>query len=162
MLLTSCKYEFFNYWKGRWHLFYQAYPPEDPRQHWGHAVSGDLIHWRDLPYAIYPNPERCCFSGATLVEEHQVIAMYHGTKDGAYCPYCASMDVSRKCENDLVGRWNCHDCHASFRVTQGTLFQGMKISLQKWFLAITLMHNAKKSLSSHQLARDLNLNQKTV
>ena len=23
------------YWKGRWHLFYQAYPPEDPRQHWG-------------------------------------------------------------------------------------------------------------------------------
>lgn len=21
------------YWRGRWHLFYQAYPPEDPRQH---------------------------------------------------------------------------------------------------------------------------------
>ncbi len=21
------------YWQGRWHLFYQAYPPEDPRQH---------------------------------------------------------------------------------------------------------------------------------
>jgi len=37
-------------WQGRWHLFYQAYPPEDPRQHWGHAVSEDLIHWRDLPY----------------------------------------------------------------------------------------------------------------
>jgi beta-fructofuranosidase len=35
------------YWQGRWHLFYQAYPPEDPRQHWGHAVSADLIHWRD-------------------------------------------------------------------------------------------------------------------
>ena len=32
------------YWQGRWHLFYQAYPPEDPRQHWGHAVSKDLIH----------------------------------------------------------------------------------------------------------------------
>ena len=70
------------YWKGRWHLFYQAYPPEDPRQHWGHAVSDDLIHWRDLPYAIYPNPERCCFSGATLVEEDRVIAMYHGTEVG--------------------------------------------------------------------------------
>jgi hypothetical protein len=26
------------FWRGRWHLFYQAYPPEDPRQHWGHAV----------------------------------------------------------------------------------------------------------------------------
>ena len=33
------------FWKNRWHLFYQAYPPEDPRQHWGHAVSHDLIHW---------------------------------------------------------------------------------------------------------------------
>jgi len=70
------------FWQGRWHLFYQGYPPEDPRQHWGHAVSEDLIHWRDLPYAIYPNPEECCFSGATFVEADRVIAMYHGTKVG--------------------------------------------------------------------------------
>ena len=70
------------YWQGNWHLFYQGYPPEDPRQHWGHAVSKDLIHWRDLPYAIYPNPERHCYSGATLVEEDRVIAMYHGTYVG--------------------------------------------------------------------------------
>ena len=70
------------FWQGRWHLFYQAYPPEDTRQHWGHAVSDDLIHWRDLPYAIYPNPERCCFSGSTYVEEDRVIAMYHGTVVG--------------------------------------------------------------------------------
>ena len=33
------------YWQGRYHLFYLAYPPEDPRQHWGHAVSDDLVHW---------------------------------------------------------------------------------------------------------------------
>lgn len=70
------------FWQGRWHLFYQGYPPEDPRQHWGHAVSDDLIQWRDLPYAIYPNPEECCYSGATLVEKDRVIAMYHGTKAG--------------------------------------------------------------------------------
>ncbi|MHB8898660.1 MAG: glycoside hydrolase family 32 protein [Thermoguttaceae bacterium] len=70
------------FWQGRWHLFYQAYPPEDPRQHWGHAVSEDLVHWRDLPLAIYPNPEDRCYSGATLVEENRVIAMYHGTQVG--------------------------------------------------------------------------------
>jgi len=70
------------FWQGRWHLFYQAYPPEDPRQHWGHVVSDDLIHWRDLPYAIYPHPERCCYSGAAFVEEDRVIAMYHGTTVG--------------------------------------------------------------------------------
>ena len=70
------------FWQGRWHLFYQGYPPEDPRPHWGHAVSDDLIHWRDLPYAIYPDPEECCFSGATLVEDDRVIAIYHGTQVG--------------------------------------------------------------------------------
>ena len=70
------------FWQGRWHLFYQAYPPEDTRQHWGHAISDDLVHWRDLPYCIYPNPERCCYSGAALVEEDRVIAMYHGTVAG--------------------------------------------------------------------------------
>ncbi len=79
------------FWQGRWHLFYQAYPADefpDPqdikrrRQHWGHAVSDDLVHWRDLPYAIYPGPERMCFSGSTLVEDHRVIAFYPGIAAG--------------------------------------------------------------------------------
>lgn len=70
------------FWQGNWHLFYQAYPLEDPRQHWGHAISKDLIHWEDLPLAIYPGPERACFSGSTFVEEDRVIAMYHGTRAG--------------------------------------------------------------------------------
>jgi beta-fructofuranosidase len=70
------------YWQGNWHMFYQAYPPEDKRQHWGHAISKDLIHWKDLPYAIYPSPERAVFSGTSLVEENRVIAMYHGTQVG--------------------------------------------------------------------------------
>lgn len=72
------------YWQGRWHLFYQAYPPEDTRQHWGHAVSDDLIHWRDLPIAIYPAPDDKCFSGATYVdvENNRVIAAYHGIGRG--------------------------------------------------------------------------------
>ncbi|MDA0193532.1 MAG: glycoside hydrolase family 32 protein [Bacteroidetes bacterium] len=71
-----------SFWQDRWHMFYQGYPPEDPRQHWGHAVSDDMIHWKDLPYAIYPNPEQACFSGSALVEDDRVIAMYHGTRVG--------------------------------------------------------------------------------
>jgi beta-fructofuranosidase len=70
------------FWQGEWHLFYQAYPPEDPRQHWGHAISQDLIHWRDLPYAIYPNPEKMCFSGTIWVEDKRAIAMYMGVDAG--------------------------------------------------------------------------------
>lgn len=74
----------FSFWNGNWHLFYQAYPPEDPRQHWGHAISKDLIHWRDLPLAIYPHPERAVFSGSALVEENRVLAHYHGTRAGNF------------------------------------------------------------------------------
>jgi beta-fructofuranosidase len=70
------------FWKGKWHLFYQTDPPEDSRAHWGHAISEDLIHWRDLPHAIHPNPEENSYSGSTLVEEDRVIAMYHGTRVG--------------------------------------------------------------------------------
>ncbi len=70
------------FWQGRWHLFYQANPPDDHRWHWAHAVSDDLIHWRDLPYALYPNPEEQCYSGATYVDEGRVIAMYHGRELG--------------------------------------------------------------------------------
>jgi len=79
------------FWQGRWHLFYQAYPPDEfpepkdiakRRQHWGHTVSDDLVHWRDLPYAIYPGIERMCFSGGTVVEENQVVAFYPGIDAG--------------------------------------------------------------------------------
>ena len=70
------------FWQGRWHLFYQAFPPEDPRPHWAHAVSDDLIHWRDLPYAIYPHPEHGCWSGASLVDGDRVIVHYYGHQLG--------------------------------------------------------------------------------
>ena len=79
--------------------------------------------------------------------------------EGPYCPHCGGVRVSRKKENDRVGRWNCHECRNSFNVLQGTVFQGTQIPLQKWFLAIALMVNATKSLSSCQMARDLEMNQ---
>jgi len=70
------------YWQGNWHMFYQGYPPDDPRQHWGHAISKDLIHWKDLPYALYPKPESKCYSGSAWVEENRVIVMYQGVDAG--------------------------------------------------------------------------------
>lgn len=83
-----------------------------------------------------------------------------------YCPHCGCIEVVRKKEDGVgvgrVGRFHCSACKASFKVTCGTVFHGTKIPLQKWFLAIALIVNAKKSLSSHQLARDLSLNQKSA
>lgn len=78
------------------------------------------------------------------------------------CPYCGSLDVARKREGKLVGHWNCHDCRDSFNALAGTVMQKTKIPLVKWFAAIALVVNAKKSLSSCQLARDLEMNQGTA
>lgn len=80
------------------------------------------------------------------------------------CPHCGSDRVRSRNEHDTgrIGRYNCHSCKSCFKVTHGTIFHGTKIPLQKWFLAIGLMANAKKSLSSCQLARDLGLKQKAT
>ena len=42
------------------------------------------------------------------------------------------------------------------------MFQGTHLPLQQWFCAIALLVNAKKSLSSYQLGRDLSLNQRSA
>jgi len=70
------------FWQGKWHLFYQVRPPEDARWHWGHAVSDDLIRWRDLPLALHPAPEEQCYSGSILIEPDRALAMYHGRSLG--------------------------------------------------------------------------------
>ncbi len=82
--------------------------------------------------------------------------------DEPHCPHCGSTQVARKADQRRIGRWNCHGCKSSFNVLSGTIFEKTKIPLQKWFLGLALIVNAKKSLSSCQLARDLELNQKTA
>ena len=102
-------------------------------------------------YSLYPDQEACI--------EHLEDVRWH---DEASCPYCGSLNVGRKVEKHRIGRWNCRDCKSSFNVLSGTIFEKTKIELQRWFLAVGLIVNAKKSLSSYQLARDLDLNQKSA
>lgn len=85
-------------------------------------------------------------------------------RSGVQCSRCECEQVKRKKENSegRVGRWHCAKCGLSFKVTHGTVFHGTKVVLQKWFLALALILNAKKGVSSYQLARDLDLNQKTA
>lgn len=77
------------------------------------------------------------------------------------CPFCYSEKVGRKAEKGRSGRWNCHACHNSYNVLSGTIFEKTRVPLQKWFLAIALTLNAKKSLSSYQLARDIHISHQT-
>ena len=82
--------------------------------------------------------------------------------DDPRCPYCGGVSVARKVEGERVRRWNCHECKASFNVLAKTIFSGTRTDLSKWFAAIALVLNAKKSLSSPQLGRDLGIPQRTA
>jgi transposase-like protein len=77
--------------------------------------------------------------------------------DNIICPYCES---SKTCKH--LHRNQCWNCKKSFSVTVGTIFHHTHLPIQKWFLAITLILNAKKGISSRQLARDLELPVKTA
>ena len=68
-------------WRGRYHLFYQHNAGAD-RTHWGHCYSEDLIHWRDLPVALYPDTEWLCYSGQAVVDGDRVVVIYHGKLSG--------------------------------------------------------------------------------
>lgn len=81
--------------------------------------------------------------------------------DKPSCTYCGSLKVCRHTEKNKV-RWQCQDCRSSFSVTVGTIFHNTHVELQKWFLLISLMLNAKKGLSAYQAARDIQLRRPTV
>lgn len=62
------------YHDGEYHLFWQSNPFGNKwaNMYWGHAVSKDLIHWEELPYALYPRTmaKDHCFSGSANIDEH--------------------------------------------------------------------------------------------
>ena len=77
------------YHDGRYHLFYQFDPIVNGRRSarcWGHAVSGDLIHWTDWPVAIWPDTPQDragVFSGNTFFDDDGALcALYTGNVGG--------------------------------------------------------------------------------
>jgi len=75
------------------------------------------------------------------------------------CPYCKSSNSTPMPDEQ---RHHCNNCNTSFSVTVGTIFHHTHLPLQKWFLALTLILNAKKGISSRQLGRDLQVTKDTA
>ncbi len=58
------------YFKGNYHLFFQYYPGSSVwgPMHWGHAISTDLLHWREQPVALFPDSLGYIFSGSAVAD----------------------------------------------------------------------------------------------
>jgi transposase-like protein len=80
--------------------------------------------------------------------------------DGAIvCPHCGGSKVY--CFSDGI-RFKCSSCRQQFTAKVGTIFEGSKIPMKKWFTAIYLVTSHKKGISSHQLAKDIKVTQKSA
>ena len=80
--------------------------------------------------------------------------------DGPVCPKCGGFERISYISGRRV--WYCGSCKYQFSVRIGTIFEESRLSLCKWFMAIWLLTSHKKGVSSHQLARDIGVTQKTA
>lgn len=55
---------------GYYHLYFQHYPDGNTwgPMHWGHAISTDMITWKEMPIALYPDEKGYIFSGSSVVD----------------------------------------------------------------------------------------------
>jgi transposase-like protein len=75
------------------------------------------------------------------------------------CPHCYHQKTYSFRDGVL---YKCASCRKLFSIKVGTIFEGSKIPLQKWFNAVFLISNNKSGTSSLQLSRTIGVTQKTA
>jgi sucrose-6-phosphate hydrolase SacC (GH32 family) len=80
------------YYQGEYHLFFQYNPYgwNWGNMHWGHAVSPDLFHWRELPVALYPDEHGTMYSGSAVVDWNNTAGFQTGTEPALVCMFTAA------------------------------------------------------------------------
>ena len=80
-------------------------------------------------------------------------------ENNAICPHCKSNNYCKHSSRDI---YTCKDCKKQYTVRVGTVFEDSRLPLFKWFVAIYLFISMKKGISSIQLAKYIEITQKTA
>lgn len=80
-------------------------------------------------------------------------------KNGVYCPHCGGTKIYHFSDKRTH---KCGDCRQRFSIKVGTIFEDTKLPLRKWFMAIWMVTSHTKGIASTQLAKDLQITQKSA
>jgi sucrose-6-phosphate hydrolase SacC (GH32 family) len=96
------------WYAGEYHLFFQHNPKSTNwgNMTWGHAVSTDMVHWKQLQHAILPYGEGTIYSGTAVIdknnslgkqkgEEKTMVAIFTYAKEPFYQAAAYSTDKGR-------------------------------------------------------------------
>jgi transposase-like protein len=79
--------------------------------------------------------------------------------NGPECPKCGGKRLSFVTTRRT---WTCLECRKQFSVKVGTIFEDSPIQLSKWLSAMWMIGNCKNGVSSYEIARALQVTQKTA
>ena len=81
--------------------------------------------------------------------------------NGVICPGCGSNKASFNAQRRT---WKCGSHHPKreFSVKVGTIYEDSPIPLDKWLTATWMLTNCKNGVSSYEIARDINVSQKSA
>jgi fructan beta-fructosidase len=98
------------YTSGEYHLFYQHNPYgwNWGNMHWGHAVSPDLVHWTELPIAVYPKTYGdWVFSGSAVIDTANSAGFQRGTEPSLVAAFTSTgRGECLAYSNDRGRTWN--------------------------------------------------------
>lgn len=143
------------HYKGEFHLFFQHNPfgIDWGNMTWGHAVSPDLVHWKQLPHALHPDELGTIFSGSGVVDwnntggfqtgDEAVLVNFY-TSAGSHAPEPVPFTQSIAYSNDRGRSWTKYEGNPVIGHIVGSNRDPKVIwhePTQKWVMALYLDKN---------------------